>query len=730
MADYPAFIIRQMLQEVGNDWDFELFSTRHYTAIEGYDYLPTSRNYDLGRDGRAVRKRIDGESYIVASMQKERLEAKAMGDLKKLMGTVSKPAKVRLCLAFLKTEQERQQIELAARRKYRSIEFEVTGIVQIVEEVERHSAAFETVYEAALNEVRRQQESVDRTPQPSLRLGFRVLLATQFDQSAIALRRGILSGLILQSTKEGIAIPQNHVLQSVSEALGLNHPIEPLYIAEVLQQLEDSGHISIEQNGDIRRRRSASDFMGRTGNDAASRILEGFGALRNGLERHFGEPIKIADFQKIWNAIKIALVKLFQRYGTEFVEFVHGLAASGATGLPRTIPESPMEGLRKVATSIDGLDLSLSYAKVQQLIRILPDALLDKPSGAQKWLAQLCLGYVCGCSLGLHPDALKRMEARLRTWDIMPDTHVTLSALGRGEKDHDEIKALLRHWLKAGGRLFSIDPMLREAVRHADLAMSAIERWSQKCNRRRRGASRTITSPPDANVFLRSAIALHGDRLGPSSAENHVRQFMGPPNDPVGRIRKILEMDFGFSNAPPLEVDKQLVETIYNVLAATRVRAEYDFEGEARNARARCRYDAEALAYLAAYRASAAGKDRVAVILSHSTHLRNIHDRFHDRLGFASPCIDPARLLFALSLSPGATFTMASLESTLFGSSFQKQVKQHEQLAQKVLDTLADQMDDGSYTATLAERVDSHLMKPSLRRPKRMMEREVESEWP
>jgi DNA-binding PadR family transcriptional regulator len=729
MPDYPDYIVRQILQDAGNDWDFELFCTRHYTDIEGINYLPTSRSYDLGADGRVVRKRSQGESFIIASMQKEDIERKAMRDLHKLLSRVSRPAKVRLCFAFLKTEQQRREIEAAARKTYPSTEYEVTGIVQIVEEVHRHSAAFEGTYEAALGEVRRQRESVDRSPQPSMRLGLRVLLSTQLDQNAVALRRGILSGLVLQTTKRGIATTQSEILRSLAEAIGLHRQIEPSYIADTLRSLEKADYISIDQSGDVRRRELASDSMEHTADAAASRAIEGFGALRRSLSRHFDESISAADFRKIWRAVQDALVKLFQRYGTEFVEFVHALGDAEGSGLPRSIPESPLEGLRKVAQSIDVLELSLPEAKVQRLAHVLPDALLDAPSGARQWLAQLCLAYVCACSLGLHPDALKRMEMRLRSWDVMPDTHIILSALGRGEPDHADMAQLLRWWLNAGGKLMAIDPVLRETRRHANLGASIVKRWAEKCNHRR-GRVRVRTAPPKNNVFLRSAVAIHGDELGPASAERYLRQFLGRGTDDLAGVRRILEADFGFHPGPSLVLDNLLVDDIYRVTAAVRLRDEYDYEDQAANARARCRHDAEALAYLAAYRESLKGTGRVAVILSHSTHLRNVHDQFHARLGFMSPCIDPARLMFAMSLSPGAAFTMASLQSTLFGTVFQKQVKRHEELARKVMDGFVQHDEDGDHTPALADMVDQRLTENVRRTSRARIAGAPENQWP
>jgi hypothetical protein len=125
MPEYPDYLIHEILQNAGTDWQFERFCCSHYTDIEGITYLPTSKSYDLGGDGRAVNKRAEGESYIIASMQKEGLEKKATRDLRKLLGNVKRPAKVRFCFTFLKTEQQRREIEEAVRAVYAATDYEV-----------------------------------------------------------------------------------------------------------------------------------------------------------------------------------------------------------------------------------------------------------------------------------------------------------------------------------------------------------------------------------------------------------------------------------------------------------------------------------------------------------------------------------------------------------------------------------------------------------------------------
>jgi hypothetical protein len=558
--------------------------------------------------------------------------------------------------------------------------------------------------------VHRQRESVDRAPQPSIRLGLRILLATQLEQDAAALRQGILSGLVLQATKRSGVTSQIQVLAAVAEAIGLHRPIQRSYLDQTLRQLQEEGYIEVAANGDIRRREKAFGQMAEAADRAALRAVKGFCAFRQSLSHHFGDEISEQDFKRIWRAVQEGVVKLFQEYGGEFVEFVHALSASSGAVFSFQNQTPLHEQLQKIARCVDGLTLSISAPKeLRRLARVLPEALVDSSFGVLEWLGQLCLAYVSACSLGLHPDALKRVEVRLRTWDVIPDTHIILSLLGRGESDHQDTVCLLQWWLQAGGKLLAIDPILSETRRHAGMAASMNKRWKDQCGRRRPGDTKVKTDPPQKNVFLRSAVAIYKDKLGPTGAERYIQQFLGRGDEDVTNIRRILESEFGFTTSPVLPLDDVLVENVYQQFAVTRLDGEYDYEHSRRNAEARCRHDAQALAYLAAYRESLKGTNRVAVILSHSTSLLKIHDAFHAALGFASPSIAPDRLMFAVSLCPGAPFTMRSLQATLFGTAFQAHVAQHEALARKVMEGLAEDNVRGLHTPALAAIVDEKL---------------------
>jgi hypothetical protein len=64
----PGSFTELILRQTTSDQLFERFCVDHFSKVEGIRYVPTSYNYDLGRDGRTEWVRYSGGSYICASL--------------------------------------------------------------------------------------------------------------------------------------------------------------------------------------------------------------------------------------------------------------------------------------------------------------------------------------------------------------------------------------------------------------------------------------------------------------------------------------------------------------------------------------------------------------------------------------------------------------------------------------------------------------------------------------
>jgi DNA-binding transcriptional ArsR family regulator len=706
MGDYAPFLIQQILQNGGTDRDFERFCVHHYSRIEGFQYYATSRNYDSGIDGQLNKWRPNGGSYIIASLQKSNgLLAKACRDLKTLLNAVApRPAKVRVCFAQLNSNSSRLEILKALRKINSRVEYDVSGITELVEEVDQHSAAFSDIYSYQLDEVRRQMERhLDRSAPQARRLGLRILLSVQLDGNAIDLRNKILRGLVLQLTPQNETISEQDLLRAISDAIGLDRAVQSSYLADTLNGLQADGFLDVISGNSYRRRRAADDALKAASESAASEVLDGYTAFKNAIHKRLSRPLGERTFNLVWQTVKHELIELFRAYGIEVVNFVTRL--NGEPAAQPVFPTTMREGFQHIAQNLSAAHLSLDEQQIATLIKSIPEALLDETTGARRWVARLCLGYVCACSLGLHPDALKRLEVQLRSWHVIPDTHVLLSALGEGERDHQAIRQLLAWWIESGGKFYSVDPIMCETLRHAEIGLSMVKRWAKRY-RACRGHWRP--QMPDQNVFLRSIAKRHSDPT-PSQAESYLGQFLGGFPEKHSKLAKIVEDEFHFIRAIKLQVDADFQEVLYRENLKVRLKHSYDNKEEQNNAIARCRNDSETLAYLSTYR-KMLGNSQTAILLSQSPTLQRICESHPDRFSYTSVTVDPTRLLFVLSLNPGAGFSLATIESALFGMAFQKQVALNEQHAQKVADELILHEPVSSYSSTLENDVQRRLI--------------------
>lgn len=710
MPEFPPSLVKHVLLEGGTPWDFERFCARHFSEVEGIDYLSTSRSYDLGRDARSVTVLGEGESFVVASLQEEGLPEKAVLDVSKLVNHSARPAKIVICFAGLRSEQARVAVERHVRRAHPRQPLVVMGMDQLLDQIGRHPSTFQSFYEHAIDELRRQLEPADRSSQDSIRLGFRVLLATELDGDAQVLRKNILRGLILQALRSHTPTDPEKLLRAISTSIGATRPVHSSYIESALLELAKEQLIEVGEDGRIRRRTNSMESLTATGVEAATRALLGFGALKRSLATHFGDLLRDRDYSEVWRATKEGLVELFQQYGVEVVEFIYGISDEANSKAKVSPPGNISVGLHRIAISLEHLNLNLKDKELAKLIQIFPTALLDGDTGARHWIANLCLGYVCACSLGLHPDALKRMEVRLQTWDIIPDTHVVLSAIGQGEPDHQATVHLLKQWRAAKGSIVAIEPVMRETLNHATICREIVNRWADSASRRR--YRRNSASIPDANVFLRGAKAKYGAEIGPKIVNDYLAQFFSPSGD-TSYLAQILFDDFNFTPAREVVLDKQLEKSLLTLIAQRRLDPN-STEGFAdTNAKARCAYDAAILAYLAALRVLDRPSKRVSVLLSHANHLRSTAEEFHSRFGFMSVTVDPQCLMFALSLIPGVAFNLKSMEAALFGAAFQHEVWMQEELARKVATRFAQREAERFHTPALRDEVDRSLTQGS-----------------
>ncbi|MDB5326299.1 MAG: hypothetical protein JWM57_1868, partial [Phycisphaerales bacterium] len=244
-GDYSDFLISLVIRKAGNEWAFEKFCCRQMRSIDGFDYLPTSRSYDLGADGRSRTLRGNGESYIVSTKQEERLPQKAVRDLKRLLQRDRHPAMVIFYFTEVTSETLRLEIEKEVFKLLKSpFKFKVFGREQIIEQVHQRSAAFEETYLNAIEEIRRMTAPANRRSVADIRLGYQILLSAQMDKAGSDLRREIVRSFVLEALEELPNQTQGEIANRITESLQLLSPIDPIYVSPVIKDLLREGMIA------------------------------------------------------------------------------------------------------------------------------------------------------------------------------------------------------------------------------------------------------------------------------------------------------------------------------------------------------------------------------------------------------------------------------------------------------------------------------------------------------
>ena len=703
----PGTIVSLILSKTDSPLAFERFCVKHYTAAEGILYVPTSYNYDNGRDARTefnVRGR--GTSYICSSCATADVEAKAEDDLKMLLRHDARPGKVRFCFTAAITEVKRDRILKAVRKLAPDALAEVVGVVQLEESIQRSPAAFEEVFDTELKAVERYHTLPDRRGNcvPAMRAA----LSTQLNPDAVALRIGILKGMILDCLSAFSPCSSQELCGHITANLALQTPVHDAFLAVAMKELKEEKLIDSE-SGRFRLTAGGSHEIEIRQLAASGRVLAGCTAVRKVLEQAVGKTIPSKDFNAIWRMIEDGLANLFQQHGLAIARGIAEMANGqfpGGMADPKT--DLLADGLRAIASRIRMLNLKTGLAT--SVADVVPFALSDPESPGFEWITDLCILYIAGCSLGLDPDAQEQIAKGIRTWEMIPDTHILLSALGKGEDNHDAVKQVVDGWKAVGGQLYAAEPVVEEVGHHAEIAWRKLRQWRDDNRGRRGGTSKRsrAESLPSDNVFLRSYKHVAGPRATPGGACEYLSNFLAENERGCSRLKRVVVEEIGFELLPHSHSGKAFAMLIAKELIADRLRGASG-DDDVRSFKRRCDSDGSLVAILAKRRRAVAGKARFVAIVSLSSRLRNVCERHIGELGMQSAVVSLSRLTFALALLPRASMSLAGLRAVLFDAHFGRQVSPSYELAKRVLTSNRFHRYDLSGRIQLERRMDQAL---------------------
>ena len=400
---------------------FEVFCCELLSETEGITYVPTSKTWDRGRDGRSVGSRPRARSILLCASLSTDITAKVRADIEKLRE--SAPDAIVYCTTAKLSERGGDAIRGEVSRILPSVaNTEVLGLLQLRALADRKLEVFQRHYNGEWNELRDALQTGGSGPD-DLR-GLKIALVTQLQPDADELREQVSRNLIIEILSEG-PLGRDEIVSRASCLLHTGKPLGGSSLQHILDEMRREGTIllldgrfCIAENSDLLR-----DYE----ENVAARILKGRNALRKYLKEQTGAPIDPPNFERIWPIVRQGIVELFLSHGIDVAE-----AVLVAANHPETAPEARetrnmADQIQAIAQDVEGAfpgrEMGVTLGQAVQ------DMFYERSGDIHAWLSQLCAAYVCLCSCGFEPGAAEAITERLGELKLVLDTHVLIALL-------------------------------------------------------------------------------------------------------------------------------------------------------------------------------------------------------------------------------------------------------------------------------------------------------------
>jgi hypothetical protein len=241
----PDRVVRKILGNEQSPVRFEQFCCELLTDEEGYTFMPTSRSYDLARDGRTLPDAAGNPGFLCCSTEDD-IDDKAETDVTRLL-KFAKPRSIYFCSTRDKSELKVNRIETRLKELAPDIpRIAALGADQLVALVRQHPASFERRYAAELIEERGFFKDGSLEKLQLQVTGLQVALSTQFQEDAQTLRSETLRTLVLNAIADGKGWTIARLAKSMSDALHLPQIINEQYFTDILNKLSREKAIQVQ----------------------------------------------------------------------------------------------------------------------------------------------------------------------------------------------------------------------------------------------------------------------------------------------------------------------------------------------------------------------------------------------------------------------------------------------------------------------------------------------------
>lgn len=673
MSNFTPFMAKQLIEADEEPTRFEKFCLDLYTDVDGIEYVPTSRSWDLGRDARSRGRPGRSEFAVLACSLRSDYSSKLLEDIERIVET-SAPTAIRVCFSKPLSEHELDKAVAEIRKTFPDVEdVFCDGSYQLAQCALKQPKAFSDHYGGDLANLHDTLFAKgELTGQVALR-GLRTALATQLTEDSLELRDDIVRDVlltILGDASDGLhltALPKK-----VTDYLQLHRLVAQPYVQYAVEKLVDDGLASNDASTISLTSLGREDLATRLDKRAAS-LITGRSIFATEVSRLTGRQLRVNDLTHVWKTFQSEMAQVFMEHGIDIVDAIMSIGDGSAS---TTKHQSFGELLGRLAETMNGLGYNARYSF--DLGQATRDIFASPESPGYKWLSEVCLVFVGICSLGLEPTAQEQLTAQIAEIDILVDTDILLSYLSPGEMQHEAVKHTLDTWRSNVGKLYITSPVLEEVAYHAWISENDFRRVEHDIHKYDDvEAENEIT-----NVFVRGFRRVCEGDFSRRHWRRYIQTFRGEKPYDATSVQRLVIGEGRWEWLDETDIDNDLAARVARQLVANRLEELDTRQYVGESFEDKCSRDGRLVAILKQRRTVLARQGGgAAVIASSSKLLREAVSVLAKNDREIDAVLPVASLTFLLAFHPGVKLGLTNLKRLLFDEHMHQRMRPFDRLA-------------------------------------------------
>jgi hypothetical protein len=225
-------MMKVIIEGESNPLHFENFCIELFTRVEGRTFVPTSKNYDRGRDARTTRTGTGSHEAILAASLSDDIDDKILADVTRIAKT-TQPDRIIYCAKQPLTEDKIDKIVVHLHKAIPGLKSaSAFGSIQIARLSENHAGIFDHFYELEKRNIENRLNAFLQPQQTADTKGLRLALIAFGSENAVALRCELLKRVILEALFEMGPSTVEGISTAISESLKLQLQLNREYIKQ------------------------------------------------------------------------------------------------------------------------------------------------------------------------------------------------------------------------------------------------------------------------------------------------------------------------------------------------------------------------------------------------------------------------------------------------------------------------------------------------------------------